>query len=173
MTFSIKATIRAWWAPEARLLCPSGLWRRTVKELARRGGGHHEAGAFLLGREEGHQRVITDVVYYDDLDQSAYASGVCILHGDAFAALWRACRARGLSVVADVHTHPTLGFQSHADRTNPMIARAGHIALILPDDASWPVANDRFGIYEYCGDHQWIDRSPPAQRHFFYTGFWS
>ena len=54
-----------------------------------------------------------------------------------------------------------------------MVARAGHLAIILPDFARWPVAPDRMGIYEYRGDHEWTDRSPARSSRFFYTGFWS
>ena len=173
MTFSIKATIRACWAPEHRLSCPSRRWREIFRELDRRGDRRHEAGAFLLGSSRHGRRSITDVVYYDELDSDAYASGVCILHGDAFAMLWAICRERGCTVVADVHTHAGLGFQSHSDKTNPMVAREGHIAIILPDFAHWPIAMDRMGIYEYRGDHNWINHSPKRAPAFFYIGFWS
>lgn len=170
----IIATIRAWWAPKHRLSCPPQRWRDIVQHLDERGARRHEAGAFLLGTiADDGRRAVTDVVYYDELDPAAYDSGVCILHGDSFAKLWAICRERGFSVVADVHTHPGSGGQSFSDKTNPMVARTGHIALIVPDFARWPIARDRMGIYEYCGEHAWIDRSPRYAPHFFYTGFWN
>jgi hypothetical protein len=116
---------------------------------------------------------VKSAVYYDDLDANAYSTGVCVLHGDAFSELWARCRAECLTVVADVHTHPDTGFQSHADKTNPMVARAGHIAIIVPDFARWPIRESRMGIYEYQGQYEWINRSPDRARNFFYTGFWS
>jgi hypothetical protein len=54
-----------------------------------------------------------------------------------------------------------------------MVARAGHIAIIVPDFARWPIRHDRLGVYEYRGEHEWIDRSPAQLRRFFYTSFWS
>lgn len=172
MNFSIKATIRAWFAPNYRLSCPATRWRKIVAELERRGERIHEAGAFLLGVERAGHKEVHDVIYYDDLDQNAYSSGVCILHGDAFSKLWAHCRKVGLTVVADVHTHEGAGFQSEADRTNPMIARQGHIAIIIPDFARWPIRQRRLGIYEYHGQHAWTGHSPPQTDTFFYTGFW-
>ncbi|MEW6449203.1 MAG: Mov34/MPN/PAD-1 family protein [Pseudomonadota bacterium] len=173
MISSIIATIRAWRTPEHRLSCAFASWRRLVHELDRRGQRRHEAGAFLLGTTREGRHEVHDIVFYDDLDPHAYDTGVCILHGDAFAKLWALCRERGLSVIADVHTHPGAGFQSYSDRTNPMVARKGHIAIILPDFARWPVNTKRVGIFEYSGDHTWIDRSPSRAPAFFYTGFWS
>lgn len=173
MSFSIKATIRAWSAPEHRLTCPKEFWRQTVADLERRGRWRHEAGAFLLGVERNGKREVQSAIFYDDLEAQAYSTGVCVLHGDAFAVLWAHCRAQSLTVVADVHTHGGAGFQSEADRTNPMVARAGHIAIILPNFARWPIREDQMGIYEYRGQHEWLNRSPSLAPRFFYTGFWS
>lgn len=173
MISSIKAIIRAFVAPDHRLSCPPVLWRRVTAELHRRGGRRHESGAFLLGLERAGRREAMDVIYYDDLDPQAYASGVCILKADAFSKLWTLCRSRKLMVVADVHTHPGAAFQSEADRTNPMIARAGHIAVIVPEFAAAPIEDKRLGIYEYQGDHRWLDKGHAVARRTLYRGFWS
>jgi proteasome lid subunit RPN8/RPN11 len=173
MNLSIKATIRAFLAPEHRVTCSARRWRQIIRELERRGRHQHEAGVFLLGREIDGVREVTDAIYYDELDAEAYSSGVCILHGDAFAKLWAECRERKLTVVADVHTHGGAAYQSSSDIANPMVARSGHIAIIVPDFAAWPIPAARLGIYEYRGQHEWTDRTHPKTRNFLYTGFWS
>lgn len=173
MSFSIKAVIRAFVAPDHRINCPTRIWRWIVNELERRGRRQHESGAFLLGFENDNRLEVTDAVFYDELDRCAYASGVCILHGDAFARLWTMCRERKLTIVADIHSHPGRAFQSPSDIANPMVAQAGHIAIIVPDFAAWPIRENCLGVYEYRGEHRWIDRTHPKTRHFFYTGFWS
>jgi hypothetical protein len=173
MISSIKATIRALWVPEHRLNCPRALWRKIVADLERRGNHQHEAGCFLLGADWKGRRVVSEVIYYDELDPDAYSTGICILHGDAFAQLWAICREKKLTVVGDVHTHPGEAFQSHSDKTNPMVARTGHIAIILPNYARWPIPAEQLGVYEYRGRHEWVDRNPAHSPAFFYSGFWS
>ena len=173
MTFSIKATIRAFVAPDHRLSMPKAIWRIMLAELRRRGNGRTEAGAFLLGQIDGERRQVSAIVYYDQLDPGAYASGVCVLHGDAFARLWQHCREHHLTVVADVHTHPAQAFQSGSDRTNPMVAREGHIAIIVPNFAGEPLAQEELGIFEYRGDHKWLNRAEVQAPGFFYHGFWA
>lgn len=172
MTFCIRRTIRAFVAPDHRISCPRRLWRWTLAELDRRGARRHEAGAFLLGWEFEGRAEVSQIVFYDDLDPNAYRTGVCVLYGDSFAKLWARCRESGLKVVADVHTHGGAARQSEADRTNPMIARAGHIAIIVPDFAVVPIAQNRLGIYQYRGDHAWTDHSG-TRAGFFYHGLWS
>lgn len=172
MSFSIKAIIRALWVPKHELRCNRQRWRQLIHELERRGGRRHEAGAFLLGEVRHGAKEVTDIIFYDDLDPNAYSTGVCVLHAEAFAKLWAECRRRKLSVVADVHVHGGSAHQSESDRTNPMVARAGHIAIIVPDFAAWPIPPDGLHIYEYRGSHSWTDRTREAPT-YFYRGYWS
>jgi proteasome lid subunit RPN8/RPN11 len=163
----IRTTIQALFARAHELTCPRSLWQHLLDGLRARGEGVHEAGAFLLGTESNGKRRVRSVVFYDELDPRAYDSGVCVLHGDAFAKLWGLCREKGLSVVGDIHTHPGSAHQSGADRTNPMIARPGHIALIVARFAKAPVHMAALGLYQYLGGHRWNDFSgAKAERHF-------
>jgi hypothetical protein len=148
--------------PDPTLGLPRALWLEMIGELHRRTEGCHESGAFLLGRRNGVEREATAVIYYDDLDPSAYATGICVLRADAFGRLWDACAERALTVVADAHVHPMGAWQSLSDRDNPMIARPGHLALILPRMATPPVRRWSVGLYEYLGDHCW---RPHGGRH--------
>lgn len=173
MNFSIKATIRALVAPKHRISCSGCLWKRILAELDRRGERRHESGVFLLGVQRDGRLSVTDCVFYDELDPTAYDSGICVLSGSAFAKLWAYCRERALTVVADVHTHPGIARQSDTDRQNPMVARAGHIAMIVPRYAVPAVEFAKLGIYEYRGSHEWVHRAGKEQTRFFYVGLWS
>ena len=141
--------------PEPTLRLSRSLWTTVTRELHRRTEGAHESGAFLLGQRSGHECRATTAVYYDELDPHAYDTGVCVLEAEAFGRLWDCCAVLGLSVVADAHVHSLAASQSRADRENPMIARPGHLALILPDMAKAPVRLSSVGLYEYFGDHRW------------------
>ena len=173
MTFSIKMIIRACAAPRHRLSCHAELWAGVTRQLERRGEERHEAGVFLLGYATPKHRRVVDTVYYDELDPDAYSSGVCILYAPAFAKLWAICRERKLTVVADVHTHKGAANQSASDKANPMVARDGHVAIIVPNFAVTPVPMEKLGIYEYRGGHTWRDCSPRTVRGYFYSGIWS
>lgn len=140
---------------EPLLRMARSLWSELTTELHRRTEGCHESGAFLLGRKTNAGRTALSLVYYDDLDPHAYDMGICVLHADAFSRLWDICGERDLSVVADAHVHGGRAGQSQSDQENPMIARSGHLAIILPLMARPPVRRWAVGIYEYLGDHKW------------------
>lgn len=116
---------------DPNITMPVKLWQQLMRQLKKRGNGKRESGAFLLGPATG--TVITEFICYNDLDPKAFDSGIIIFHGDGFIPLWEYCSDNTLKVIADVHTHPSEWTgQSLSDQQNPMIAKAGHIALIVP-----------------------------------------
>jgi hypothetical protein len=139
----------------ALLVVPSELWEELIRELGKRGRGRRESGAFLLGQRDGDRRLVTDVVYLDDLDPNCLTGGITF-DGRYYGLLWDICVERRLEVRADVHTHPSewVG-QSALDRDNPMVARSGHVALILPDLAAHAVRSEQVGVHEFLGADGW------------------
>ena len=159
MTFFNRLITWAFSGRRPLLFWPRAHFDEVISELDRRGTRKHEAGAFLLGEQRGISRVVTDVVYYDDLDPHAYDTGICILRSASFSKLWGICRERGLIVVADAHTHGGNAWQSGSDKANPMVAQKGHIAVIVPHFAVAPISPNALGLYEYQGNHMWTDYS--------------
>lgn len=172
MSFSIARIIRRLLAPRHKLSCSWFLWQRVTHDLRRRGMNEsRESGAFLLGRTDadGTARIV-DYVLYDDLDPRSLDTGIVRFDGRYFAKLWSICRARKLTVVADVHVHPGGSGQSHSDRTHPMISEAGHLAIILPDFARAPMPRESIGMYRYTGNMTWSDVPRAERRDFFHIG---
>jgi proteasome lid subunit RPN8/RPN11 len=138
------------------------LWDSLLADLRGRGHGEHESGAFMFAKAG--TREVVSYICYDDLDSEAFATGIITFHACGFVKLWDHCERHGFMVVADVHTHPTdWTGQSESDRTHPMVAIKGHVALILPDYAA-PNSMPRNGasVYEYNGGHKWRVRTLDA-----------
>lgn len=172
MNFSIAGTMRRLLAPRHELSISWFLWQRLCRRLRERGKNRsRESGAFLLGCRNGGRARIVDFVLYDDLDPHCLDSGIVRFDGRYFGEVWALCKARGLTVVADVHVHPGGAGQSESDRAHPMISRAGHIALILPRFAATPLPRREIGIYRYRGGRRWMAIPAAARRSFFHIGF--
>lgn len=134
-------------------------WRRLMRELKQRGSGRRESGAFLLGRRTPSELRVTDVAYYDDLDPHSLDQGYVNFQAVGFSALWSHCRKVKLDVLADIHTHPGGNTsQSELDRTNPMMAERGHLALIVPNFASGPWwSRQGTSLFEYEANYRWTN----------------
>ena len=172
MNFSIAATIRRLFVPQHELSVSWFVWRRLLIGLRERGRNRSsESGAFLLGRRSDGRAHITAFILYDDLDPHCLDTGIVRFDGRHFGALWEYCRQRDLSVVADIHVHPGGSGQSESDRHHPMISRAGHLALILPEFAAPPVQIRSIGVYRYLGGKKWETIPPNGRAAFFFVGF--
>lgn len=142
-------------ADEFRLVMSRRQWRRMMRDLAARGGGRRESGAFLLADVRSTSRRIEAWIPFDEIDPNSL-NGAIHIRGEAFGRLWAACRERGLRVVADVHTHPGDGVaQSSVDAANPMIAQRGHVAIIAPRFAQGPIVPRDIGYHVYTGRRSW------------------
>jgi proteasome lid subunit RPN8/RPN11 len=136
-------------------------WWRLVRQLRRRGRGLRESGAFLLGHRRAATGIVTDFVFYDEIDSGALSRGHVHLSGEALGKVWDRCAAAGLEVLADVHTHPGVSGQSDSDRAYPMIAIKGHTALIIPDFARSAINLRGVGVYRHLGASNWISLPSP------------
>lgn len=171
MDFSLPTLLRAALGQPPKLVCSSQVWDGGVDELRRRTGGQRESGAFLLGRATGATRRIETFLFYDDVDSHCFKHGIVEFDGRKFGAVWERCRSLQMTVVADVHVHPGHYGQSGSDRHNPMIAEAGHLALIIPHFAAGQRRPGRIGVYEYLGARQWRDHSRNGRK-VFHVGWW-
>lgn len=171
MTYSIREIIYRLVAPQHNLSCSWFLWNRLVKDLQHRGQNQsRESGAFLLGhKKEGRSRII-EYVLYDDLDPNSLDTGIVRFDGRYFSDLWAICEQRRLSVVADIHVHPGSSGQSRSDKEHPMISRAGHMALILPNFARSPLKRRNIGIFQYLGAKEWKTVPLKEKDAFFHVG---
>lgn len=153
---SLLAWCRQLWPWGRRLEIDLGLWQEMIQELGCRSlGGSRESGAFLLAAAEGDAHRVVRVAYFDDLDPECLVGNIHI-RSPGFSKLWTLCDVEKLRVIADIHTHPGPWVaQSSTDRANPLIAREGHLALIVPYYGTQPVQAREVGVHEYCGDRGW------------------
>ena len=131
------------------------LWTATLAHLRQQGAGVRESGGFLLGRVGRDLRVATHFLPYERLQRDALHADFVHLSGAGFSRLWDYCAEHALEVVADAHTHRYGAMQSRSDSENPMLAVAGHVALIVPDFAQGPPGLENLGLYVYQGAHRW------------------
>lgn len=136
----------------AGLAISESLFAELLAELANRGAGYRESGAFLLADRRSiatstGPAVIVAVAYYDDLDPNCLTGGITF-GSVGYTALNARCRQNQLCVVGDIHTHPRSRVaQSATDADHPMAALDGHIALIAPAFARGPIDPEDLGAH--------------------------
>ena len=165
--------IRAFVARHSRVRLTPTQWSELIRQLGRRAGGVRESGAFLLAKVGARRPAVRRIVYYDDLDPASLNGGV-VLRSPAYGKLWSLCRAEGMRVIADLHTHGgTLIQQSDVDQTNPTVAIRGHVAIVVPHLASRPIRATECGVHLYLGGHRWQSHLGRRAARVLYVGRWA
>lgn len=144
---------------EYKIVISRRRYRSLMRELENRGAGRRESGAFLLTAATRPPlrtgRVITGIAYYDDVDPGSLTGGIT-MHDVGFSRLNTIARETSRTVAADIHTHPSdYVRQSSIDEANPMLAFAGHIALIAPRYAQGTPPPRTLGAHRYLGRGKW------------------
>lgn len=135
------------------------MWKRALRELRHRGQGRRESGGFFLGKIHDGRRYASEFLPYDAIDPGAL-QGIIVFDASKMDVVWSHCEAKGIQVVADVHTHPGGYGQSGIDQDNPMIPQRGHLALIVPNYADRLYEPGELGMYEFRGREGWRDHTP-------------
>ena len=136
---------------------PEELFTELLAELAHRGAGHRESGAFLLAErlpaaDPDGPVTIAAIAYYDDLDSNCLTGGITF-SAEGYTALNARCRRDGLLVAGDIHTHPrNRVVQSDIDASHPMAALDGHLAFIAPNYARGPIGLEDLGAHVFHPD---------------------
>ncbi len=138
------------------VVVPPSVWIATWEGLRVRGGGVRESACIWAGTRDGDVEVAQAIVFLDDLPGTA---GQPLQHRtsrDAVAAMLARVRELGMVIVADIHTHPSIGVDlSLVDRAHPIEFRVGLLALVLPAFGAGAPQLARTGVHEYVGDGRW------------------
>ena len=78
------------------------MWRCIIRDLAARGDGERESGAFLLGHKNGQRREALDYVLYDDLEPGCLDGGFVQMSSIGFRRLGAEARNRLLRLRAEM-----------------------------------------------------------------------
>lgn len=134
-----------------------GVWTALMEDMRERGQGRRESGAFLLAGAAAEKHVITSWLPYDELAPESLAYAYVRLEPEAFTRLWAYCADKQVKVVADIHTHPKGPGQSPSDKKHPMVAFAGHVALIAPWFAQRSPTPHDVSLNVYQGGGKWLN----------------
>jgi hypothetical protein len=132
------------------------VWKDTWGGLRERSRGPTEAGCVWGGERLADLLRATEVLFFDALPGTRRSALSHVLSKDGAAALFESMSARGLDIIADIHTHPAgMPELSWIDEQHPIEYRVGLLALVVPGYARHRPALSGIGAHEYLGDLRW------------------
>lgn len=85
-----------------------------------------------------------------------HEGGVCVIVGsDELHRLNVTLHKRGLTLVAQIHSHPSDAYHSTTDDAFPIVARAGGLSIVVPDFAVRPFSLSDCAVYRLSREGIW------------------
>lgn len=64
-----------------------------------------------------------------------------------------------MSLIAQIHSHPTEAYHSDTDDAFPIVATVGGLSIVVPDFASGPIEIDSWAVYRLSTKSIWMELS--------------
>lgn len=136
----------------------------TEEQLNTRGNEHLEAFVLWGGRrddQDRHRLNFTSAIFPT---QTAYRTEhglLVVIDGDSLFEVNKTLFARGETLAAQVHTHPTDAYHSETDDMQPVVNILGGLSIVIPDFAAGGSAHrDRWAWYRLTEPRRWEPLPP-------------
>jgi hypothetical protein len=113
---------------------PDSLIEQTLQPLRDAGKQGYEAFVVWGGQKSGSAQFTFAAAYFPEQTASQTPSGLLVeVSGDALFRVNRAFYEHGLTLGAQVHSHPTDAYHSDTDDTYPLMTLLGGLSVVIPD----------------------------------------
>jgi hypothetical protein len=135
-----------------RHIVPSGVLDVTRNHLQMAGRSRSEGALCWAGTPVGDAALITTAVLFTS---SQHYGGIHVSPAES-GLLYEQCNARGLTLFAQVHSHPEAAFHSQPDELLPHSPVPGFLSLVIPSFGRRCLERiDRWAIYEQVSFERW------------------
>ena len=147
-----------------RVLVPVAAARRAQDHLRWMGQRGSEGFALWAGVVEGATFSVLETVI--PVQRGVRADdGICVVvDGSELHRINRWLYEQGMTLIAQLHSHPGEAYHSATDDTFPIATAVGSLSLVVPDFARNPFSLERCAVYRLAGDGSWIELSDAETR---------
>lgn len=141
------------------VLVPGDLATAAQEHLRRVGRDGLEGFALWAGRASGRVFEVTQMIVPAQTGMR-FEEGVCVrVDGAELHRINLHLYEHGLSLIAQIHSHPGEAYHSETDDTFPIATTLGSLSLVVPDFAVRPFALADCAAYRLAGPGTWEELS--------------
>lgn len=141
---------------------PTALAVKARDHLARVGEGGDEGIALWAGVREGETFYVRETVIPQQRGLRL-GGGICAtVEGEELHRINVWLYEHGLTLVAQLHSHPTEAYHSETDDAYPIVTTLGGLSLVVPDFAAAPFSLARCAVYRLMPSSGWV-RLPASE----------
>ncbi len=138
-------------------IIPFKIVDKALEPLQEAGRHGYEAFVLLGGRVVGGNSFEFSSAYFPEQRTSRGAEGLLVVvDGEALFRVNRAFYKRGLTLGAQIHSHPTNAYHSATDDSYPLVTLLGGLSAVVPDFGEGGRDRlDEWAWYRLVGAGQW------------------
>lgn len=139
---------------------PLALVDQTLEPLQEAGRQGYEAFVLWGGRldESGHRMTFESAYFPEQTTSSGEEGLLVVVEGEALFRVNRAFYEHGLTLAAQVHTHPTDAYHSGTDDAYPLMTLVGGLSGVVPDfGRDGRDRLDDWAWYRLVGPGEWAE----------------
>jgi hypothetical protein len=141
------------------VLVPLEVALHTHEHLREVGEMYCEGIGLWVGRADGNTFQVYNT-YIPEQTALFTESGVCVVvQGDALHKLNVWLYEHEMTIIAQLHSHPTEAYHSDTDDTFPIATAAGSLSLVAPDFARAPFALEDYAVFRLLPNQGWMELS--------------
>jgi hypothetical protein len=140
-----------------KIIMPQSCLAAAYQHMREAGKQHLEGVALFSGKENGDVFHIENTIIPKQRALSLEDGLLYSVSGDELHRINVWLYENKMSLIAQIHSHPTLAYHSETDDAYPIMATVGGLSIVVPDFASGSVDINLCAVYRLIQEKGWIE----------------
>jgi len=140
-----------------RVTLPSSCVEEFYKHLRAFGKKHLEGVALLAGKRDGNSFNVSMTIVPAQKSYSLESGLLYSVDGGELFRINKYLYGKGLTLISQVHSHPTEAYHSETDDAFPIVTVLGGLSIVIPDFAFGPISMETWAVYRLLPKTGWTE----------------
>lgn len=131
----------------SRISVPRGQANQAYEHLKAVGKNHVEGVALWAGTIQATTFHVSETIIPEQTSLRLPSGLLYLVDDDELHRINVWLHKNGLSLIAQLHSHPTHAYHSDTDDAYPIVTALGSLSIVVPNFARGPLSPDRWAVY--------------------------
>ena len=150
-----------------KIILPYQCLEKAYNKMREAGQSRLEGVALFAGKEEGTTFKIETTIVPEQQAMSLEDGLLYAVDGEELHRINVWLYENKMSLIAQIHSHPTRAFHSSTDDAYPIVATVGGISIVVPDFASRAIDISTWAVFRLSQEQGWIELNQTEKNNLF------
>lgn len=150
-----------------KITIPRQCLEEAYKHMRQAGHEGLEGVALFAGKEEGNAFKINSTIVPKQKAMSMEEGLLYAVDGDELHRINVWLYENKMSLISQIHSHPSKAYHSSTDDAYPIVATIGGISIVVPDFASRAIDISNWAVFRLSLKNEWVELSATEKNNLF------